>query len=252
MSCNTNLLNQLGTSQGAIGPGTWHIGKPDTGLADPCEDPTTFLFKDGYEDGTGNEVPFATPPTITGDSVDFTGFDPGTYYFTYRVADGTNTSCNACAVATVIVREGAEITTNNNVDVSLCTSDGTPVNVYSDLFGIAVTPASPTSVSWALINVTGTLASGATVTLGSDLASDMGPFSWANGTAGVAEDLVIDPSFLDDQIEGPVVYELELTVDNSTAETPAGCDNCVATQTYTITITPQPYAGDDVSITVCG
>ncbi|MBV6653235.1 MAG: hypothetical protein KI786_05745 [Mameliella sp.] len=252
MSCNTNLLNQLGTSQGTIGSGTWHLGKPDTGLPDPCEDTTTFVFKDGYDDGNGNEVPFGTPPVVSGDSVDFTGFDPGIYYFTYRVADGSNTSCNACAVATVIVREGSEIAQNNNTDPSLCTSDGTPVNVYSSLFDITVTPVTPTSVSWSLTNVTGTLKSGASVTLGSDLVSDMGPFSWANGTPGVAEDLVVDPSYLDDQIDGAIVYELELTVDNSTPETPPGCDNCVATQTYTITVTPQPYAGDDVSITVCG
>lgn len=227
MSCNINLFNQFGILQGVIGFGIWYIGKFDIGFVDFCEDLIMFFFKDGYEDGIGNEVFFVIFLIIIGDLVDFIGFDFGIYYFIYWVVDGMNMFCNVCVVVIVIVWEGVEIIINNNVDVLLCMSDGIFVNVYSDLFDIVVILIFLILVSWVLINVIGILVFGVIVILGSDLVFDMGLFSWVNGIVGVVEDFVIDFLFLDDQIEGLVVYELELIVDNFIVEILVGCDNCV-------------------------
>ena len=175
--------------------------------------------------GTWTETSTTTPDyetqggTITnGDqgTVDFTGINAGTYTFEYD----TGGVCNDQSIVTVTVVDGANA--GADASVSQCTSDNTAYVLFTLLGG---TPDNNGTWSGTAITSAGY----------SDL-----------GTPTDPTDDTFNPSLV------PAgTYTAIYTVDNSTADTPAGCDNCTATATITITVSAALDAGIDGTATVC-
>lgn len=197
MACTYNLYTELGATSNF---GTWAAtswpGSPGTGTWNPANNPSN-----------GWDLGGAGP---TNDTFNPTGQPAGTYVFTYTVTTGTCTDTAAITFTVVAPPDtGADITLNQ------CTSDTTPINLYTAL------GATDNTGTW----------------------SGTPSAAWAVGTGSPTDD-TFTPS-----LATPGTYEYTYTV--TTPGTDPSCTNCTSFNKVTIVVVAVPNAGTPVTLTVC-
>jgi len=222
MACSINLFDYLNGSPQING--SWHPGQPNGG---DCSDivnanPSGLIPSAGYLGALNAD-----------------GATAGTYYYTYLLPAAGGT-CQDCAVVTVTINNGV---VTNLVDTycndatlvcsrTFCTADSTDYNLYNVFLAGTPTPTSTTG-TWSQ-------------PVGQSLTSP----AYNPGTASATDDTFRPSS------AGVGTYQFIYTLNNGAGVSggdaaPAGCDNCYAVITITLTVQATPDAGSDGAVTLC-